>query len=374
MHAAAPLSKLCDSEIRNPETRQRRNKHMKKLDKKQIPQFAALCVLSAGLFGYLVIHLVAPGPVSAGTRPPAAPAAGRAPAGQLPVAGQPASAGASPAGSAAASPAGSAAASPAGSAAAPETADADAPPPTSAMHDPFTVGYVDPATLPGSSLAALKAPTLPPAGKQFAGTGKITPLPITFPGAPSLPGSLSSFPVTANGSAPSLPPAPAAPALPPAPAAPSWTVTGVLQGADGKIAILRSGEARRIVRSGDLVDSIYRVTGVTRTSVLLRHGATVYHLVLGGIKATPAAPGATLSVPSVVPAMPLAVPAAPLESVPSSLPEPKTASVNDSTAAHGEQPGQTEKPTSASPARVASAISLGLRLLDGSVLARIHKE
>jgi hypothetical protein len=329
---------------------------MKKLDKKQIPQFAALCVLSAGLFGYLVIHLVAPGPVSAGTRTPAAPAVGQSPTGQA---------------AATAVQAAGAGVTTAGSAAAPETADADAPPPTPAMHDPFAVGYVDPAALPGASLAALKSPTLPSAGKQVAGTGKIAPLPITFPGAPSLPGSLSSFPAPANGAAPSLPPAPAAPALPPAPAAPSWTVTGVLQGANGKVAILRSGDARRIVRSGDLVDSTYRVTGVTRTSVLLRHGATVYHLVLGGTKATPAAPGAALNAPSVVPAIPFAVPAAPPESAPPSLLVPKTASANDGTAAHGKQPGQL---TSASPAKVAAAISLGLRLLNGSVLAQLHKE
>ena len=47
---------------------------MKKLEKKQIPQFAALCILSAGVFGYFVIRIVTPSPAAAGTR---AAAAGR---------------------------------------------------------------------------------------------------------------------------------------------------------------------------------------------------------------------------------------------------------------------------------------------------------
>ena len=42
---------------------------MNKLDKKQIPQFAALCVLSAGVFGYFVMKIVTPSPAAAGTRP-----------------------------------------------------------------------------------------------------------------------------------------------------------------------------------------------------------------------------------------------------------------------------------------------------------------
>ena len=42
---------------------------MKKLDKKQLPQFAALCILSAGVFGYFVLRLVTPTPAAAGNRP-----------------------------------------------------------------------------------------------------------------------------------------------------------------------------------------------------------------------------------------------------------------------------------------------------------------
>ena len=332
--------------------------NMKQLDKKQMPQFAALCVLSAGVFGYLVVHLAAPGPASAGTRGPAAPA--------------PALSGAGPAAAGVAAP-------PAAGTA-PDAAVADAPPPTPAMHDPFAVGYVDPATvLPAAALAGMKAPALPklpPAGKQVA---SLAPLPVSpLPaGAASLTGTLGGFSAPP---APSLPAASTAPALPAAPSAPAWTVTGVLQGATGKVAILRDGDARRIVRSGDFVDSTYRVIGVSRTSVTLRHGKAVYQLVLGAEKAAPAKPGAVpaLSMPPV--------------------PAPRSAATLDTTIipvyrsprthlplAHLRQQGSEltltaqalsmPKPShGVSPAKVASAISLGLRLLDGSILAQKHKE
>jgi len=342
--------------------------NMKKLDKKQIPQFAALCILTAGVSGYLVVHLVAPGPASAGTRPaaPARPAAGPASA-----AGPSAKAG--------------------DAASAASTDIPDAPPPGPAMHDPFAVGYVDPATAaPAARLTPVKAPTLPklpPAGKQTASIGALSPLPVG-PGAPALPGSLIPFPVRPSGPLPSGPlpggpDAPAAPALPAAPAAPSWTVTGVLLGASGKVAILRSGEARRIVHAGDFVDGTYRVTDVTRTSVVLRHGAAVYQLMLGGAKAGPAKPAALPSVPA---------------SVPTPTPMPQSAAVIDGTLIpvyhsapiHAQQthwkrqepslglvaetPSVPKPAPIVSPAKVASAISLGLRLLDGSVLAQSRKE
>jgi len=329
---------------------------MKTLDKKQIPQFAVLCVVTAGVFGYLVVHLVAPGTASAGTRPAAAPAH---PA--LPV---------SAAGPASAAPG-----------AAASTDVPDAPPPGPTMHDPFAVGYVDPSTTTAAAaLTPVQAPALPklPApGKKTASQGA-APLPFG-PSVPALPGSLSPFPVRPSGPmasrVTSLPAAPVTPALPAAPAAPSWTVTGVLQGASGKVAILRSGEARRIVRAGDFVDGTYRVTGVTRDSVVLRHGTFVYQLPLGGAKAEPAA------FPAV--SAPVAAP----------LPVPRSAAVMDGTlipAYHaapvhtplaqlkhqGELALVAEAPSvpSAAPAKVAASISLGLRLLDGSVLAQSRKE
>ena len=343
---------------------------MKPLDKKQIPQFAALCVLSAGLAGYLVMHLVAPGPVSAGTRSPATAAGPAAPAPGTP----------------AAAPASGITAAPGAAA---ETADAgDAPPPSPAMHDPFAVGYVDPASLPAAALSSLSAPALPKlplAGnsaakaEKLAGLSTFGPMPVAAPSAPALPGSLSALPAAPLPSAgPSgLPPALAAPALP---AAPAWTVTGVLQGSGGKVAILRSGEARRIVRSGDFVDGTYRVTGVSRTSVTLRHGLAVYQLVLGAAAAAPSAAAA--------PAMP--APAAPPVVLPRSAAALTTTLPMyhlpraQARLAHLKRQGAPLALAAAAPlmpaehapapAKVAKSISLGLRLLDGSVLAQGHNE
>ncbi len=350
---------------------------MKTLDKKQIPQFAALCVVTAGVFGYLVVHLVAPGTASAGTRPaPPAP-----PALPVPAAG----------------PVSAAVPNTAGAAATVASTDIpDAPPPSPAMHDPFAVGYVDPAATTAAAVTPVKAPALPklPApGKKIAGIGALAPLPAA-PGAPALPVGLAPFPVRPGGSLPGgmigLPAKPIAPILPAAPAAPSWTVTGVLLGASGKVAILRSGDARRIVRAGDFVDGTYRVAGVTRTSVVLRHGAAVYQLMLGGAKADPV----TASPATAAPARPAAYPSAP-----ASVPMPQSAAVLDGTLTplrrpapahsplahlkHQEQVGLVaEAPPSVpaaasvpaadpvSPAKVAAAVSLEPRLLDGSVLAQ----
>ena len=311
-----------------------------KLDKKQLPQFIALGVLTVGVSGYTVFHFVSAGPVSAGTRPAAAPVSTR-------IAGAP---------GLAAKPGAPKlpAAAPAG------TADTgDAPPPSPAMHDPFAVGYVDPGTLPAAALAAAAPKPLP--GKQVAALPALTPLPIGLPAAPPLPGgSFSGVPMKSPG----LPMAPFAPALPAAPALPDppkWTVTGVLMGEGGEVAILRNGETRRIVRAGDFVDSVYKVTGVSRTAVQLRHGALVYRIVLGGVKPTPGA--APLSVPM---AAPPSVPA----SAPPKLQMPAmlgSAIIPVSPLALTAAPSLpiARKP---SPSKVARAISLGLRLLDGTVL------
>ncbi len=327
---------------------------MKKLEQKQIPQFAALCVLTAGVAGYGVMHLMTPGTASAGTRP-----------------ATPAVTNALPAKPGDAKPGGTklAEAKPGDPAAFPAegSGDGGAPPPSPAMRDPFVVGIADSSSLPVAlAPAAVKAPTLPglagklpPAGARVASLG---PLPVTLPDAPAgSPGGLSGFPShpsAAPGQPGSLPSAPAALALPPAqPAPPAWTVTGVLQGADGKVAILRSGEARRIVRSGDFVDSTYKVTGVSRTAVVLRHGALVYRLALGAAKLDAAKPGvlpAVLTQPGPAPVQP----ARPQPLSPPALSGPAL-SENLPVPAHPGKP---------SPVKVARAIRLGLRLLDGTVL------
>ena len=234
---------------------------MKKLDKKQLPQFVALCIVSAGVFGYFVVRMVTPSPAAAGTRP-------------QPVAVDKADL------IARTDPGVSNTASKSDAAAPAVPASNEAVPPTPGMRDPFVVGYVDPKTIPTTTAApvppAANASGLPQLGKPMAW---LPTAPFTVPGVSPLPPGFSGFPSPA---AKGL--VPVASALPPAPA---WTVTGVLQSDWEKVAILRNGEARRIVHTGDFVDSVYRVVNVTRTSVTLRHGTAFYQLTLGGVKAAP---------------------------------------------------------------------------------------
>lgn len=266
---------------------------MKKLDKKQIPQFAALCILSAGTFGFFVMRLVTPTPAAAGTRPhPVQEAAKPHPAD------------------------GVSAATKAGAAGTASPIDAaQVSPPTAGMRDPFVVGYVDPKMLPAGAPAAAPAPPAPapPAPAKGAHTQtasiEIGPASVSAPPVPSLPLGLKSFSSSAPAPAAGLPSGPSAPALPEAPAAPAWTVTGVLQNDTQHVAILRNGEARRIVRSGDFVDSQYRVVEVTRSSVTLRHGAVVYHLLLGGVPPAPvAAKGRTNPAKTSIPVPAMTIP------------------------------------------------------------------
>jgi len=250
---------------------------MQKLDKKQIPQFAALCVLSAGVFGYFIVKIVVPSPAAAGTRPRPAPVV----AAETPV-------GASPAKAATASTTTT------------DGTDTPAPAPTPGMRDPFAVGFVDPAltaaTTPAAPAAGLAAAPEPvkDSAPQVATIREVSPAPVSAPGLQALPPGLQALPPM--GGAPGTPDAPekAAPAgaLLPAPTpAPLWAVTGVLQSPGGSVAILRNGDARRIVRNGDSVDGLYRVVAVTRSAVMLRHGNTFYHLALGADKPGAGKPG-----------------------------------------------------------------------------------
>ena len=266
---------------------------MKKLDKKQIPQFAALCVLSAGVFGYFVVKIVTPSPAAAGNRPhPTAEAAPAAPA-PSPVAAKKADAGLE---------------------AAPAAGEDEAPAPTPGMRDPFVVGYVDPKTQPSPPAApALPAAAVKPtppaklgqAGMQVASIRETSPAAV---GVPAFPSDLKA-----------LAPLPAAPKLPVTPvktAAPAWTVTGVLQNETGQVAILRNGEARRIVRTGDFVSSAYRVVAVTRSAVVLRHGKTFFHLTLGDAKTAAPTP-AKAALPAV------SAPDPALKPIPKPIPAPQ---------------------------------------------------
>ena len=269
---------------------------MKKLDKKQVPQFVALCILSAGVFGYFVVKIVTPSPAAAGTRSQPSAAASPAPVTpQAPVKSQaPETPPTSP------DPAGTGktgAVPPA-----PGAAEADAPPPTPGMRDPFVIGYVDPGTqptppaapMPVKAAAPAKTAQVKAAAMQMASIHEVKPAAVL---APALPFGLKGF--SAPGGV-SDPPAYPKKAAPQAPAPPAWTVTGVLQGDGGQMAVLRSGEARRIVRTGDFVDSAYRVVAVTRGAVVLRHGTAFYHLTLGAAKPAGKTPNAPP--PGLVPA------------------------------------------------------------------------
>ena len=276
---------------------------MKKLDKKQIPQFVALCILSSGVFGYFVMRMVTPSPAAASTAVhPSSP---------VPVAA------AVPASSAKPSLAAASATNPAAAPVAVGTPPLTDPaqivtPPTPGMRDPFVIGYVDPKTAAATTPSA--APPLQHAPVQEARA--TVPGLSTFPApvAPGLP-TLTDLTVRPTQFAVSLP---SVPALPAAPAPPSWLVTGVLQTDTDKLAILRNGESRRIVRSGDFVDSIYRVADVTRSCVVLRHGTFTYRLLLGGDKpaAAPSLPPASFSAPPTFTAPPMFTPP------PASLPPP----------------------------------------------------
>ena len=273
---------------------------MNKLDKKQIPQFAALCVLSAGVFGYFVVKIVTPSPAAAGTRPHPATEAAQTATAAAPAPGK--AAGTGPATNPAVIP----------------TEDgAEVPAPTPGMRDPFMVGYVDPKTQPALPIPPVIAPakvaaTAKAAMPVKAGVFQVASIREVGPasaGMAALPFGLKGF--SPLGAGPSLPSTSKAAE---APKAPVWTVTGVLQSEAGQVAVLRNGEARRIVRTGDFVDSTYQVVAVTRGAVVLRHGKTFYHLALGAAKPTTPARA------------PFAIPAAALSHVPALSPASKSPS------------------------------------------------
>ena len=170
------------------------------------------------------------------------------------------------------------------------------------MRDPFVVGYVDPkAAVSVVSALPVKPKLTAPVLPQMARVTLPGLSPFPAPAAPELPSGLSGLTIRPTG--PTVSPIPA---LPAAPAPPAWQVTGVVQTDTDKLAILRDGDARRIVHSGDFVDSTYRVTSVTRGWVVLRHGAYTYRLPLGGKPgAAPALPAASFTAPPMFTAPPV---------------------------------------------------------------------
>ncbi len=243
---------------------------MKKLDKKQIPQFVALCVLSSGVFGYFVIRMVTPSEASAST----------AVRQSTPVAAGPTTKAVTPVPTTVNTAAGAPLI--VASAVTPTVAGDPAPAvlqPLAGMRDPFVVGYVEPKIAPPVAPVIAPPKLIASPNPQMARATLPGLSAFPAPPAPDLPNGLTGFSVRPTQMAPSLPRVLA----PPTPA-PAWTVTGVLQANAEKVAILRNGEARRIVRSGDFVDSTYQVADVTRSYVVLRHGSATYRLMLGGGK------------------------------------------------------------------------------------------
>jgi len=245
---------------------------MQKLDQKQKMQVAGLSVAAVGLFGYFTYQMLQVSPAAAKTQ--SASAAGQQTKSTL---------------TSTSSSTSTTAAKPATTLAKADLAATatDAPAPTLTMRDPFVPGIADPAALDAylkSNPAGAKPAEAPhnASGSWNKPSSFVAPLPrpddgMTLP--PARPAEFSATPL----------PSPA----PVAAESPSWTVTGVIQGDDGRIAIMRNGDARRMVHTGDMVDDTYRVVDVSQGKVKLAHGKQTYTIVLGAKPVVPAASPAT---------------------------------------------------------------------------------
>jgi Type II secretion system protein C len=236
---------------------------MKKLDKKQVPQFAALAAITAVGLGYTAYQLCS------GSNQPRAATAATAPAGATtasPV-GAPGSA-VTTAGGAARNPAGTRAAvtspvkelamlttlppsftaDPFRPALTPESGG-QAPPPRPAPPSQAQA----PSAPPAPESVDLNAPPLPPSGEW-------TPRAL----AADFPRTEETVPVPGASSAPARPAPAAAP-----PSRPAITLTGVIQG-DPSVAILRGAQdERQVVRVNDRVAGRYVVKSISPDGVLL---------------------------------------------------------------------------------------------------------
>jgi hypothetical protein len=129
-------------------------------------------------------------------------------------------------------------------------------------------------TSPALRLAALVAPVPPPRDDPFH--------PII---APRPTGTTTPQPPRSEKRA--REPEQAPPVLPPLPGSESAAgrsgtlqLTGIIVGTPST-AVLRLGEDHFVVREGDVLDTTLRVQKITKTSVTLRDGRTVYTLRLG---------------------------------------------------------------------------------------------
>jgi hypothetical protein len=198
-------------------------------DKKQLPQVIGLGVASAGLLGFFAFKMITPPPSQA-------------------AATQTSTVGGSGAAAANASASDS---------------DSDAPDvaaligaaaPTDDMRDPF------------ASLTALPAPT--PIGPAKPGSGGIS-------GLPGL-NQVTPLPIPGAAGGPTL-----------------WAVTGVVcsdKDPGESLAIFRSGDERRYVRLGSMVDDNTRLIGIDRGGVTVARGSDHIRLALGVAPTPPPQP------------------------------------------------------------------------------------
>lgn len=236
---------------------------MKPLAKNQVPQVVVLGLLCAAIFGYFIFKMVVPTPAAAGVR--------TAPAATVAKAATPASGNTGQALLGQATP-GQAIAAPSSVASAAQgaaTLPLVAPPPSPGMHDPFAPEITSQASTPQQA-PAVRTASMKTGGDSAFHAPSVQPLP---------PMGVQEVPSGVPGGSPSAAPAP--------PAAPSWTVTGVVASGAEHMAILRSGDARRFVRQGDVVDGDFRVASVNSNSVVLQHGQNRFTLMLGGVQPAP---------------------------------------------------------------------------------------
>jgi len=123
------------------------------------------------------------------------------------------------------------------------------------------------AIRPGAATPKLSLPSAPPARHRVA--AKRRPIPVSVYSRGPLPPLLPPLSGSVVVGEPAARPAP-----------PTLRLTGIVGGAE-KLAVLRRGEKRFMVRAGDTVEA-YRVTGVSNRSVTLQRGSQTRTLRLVG--------------------------------------------------------------------------------------------
>jgi hypothetical protein len=231
-----------------------------KLDPKQVPQVAALGVLSLGVLGFAGFSFLSSLAPAAATQPPA--------------------------GKAEAAPAAGADKAKAGSAA--QIAQAGTNGPALQLPAIFNPDPFHPAVTPKAPPGAAVKPAAPAHSEPKHGAQRSAAYP------PSLPA------VAAPGSRPSAAPspgAPAAPLLPPAPVRPTVSVSGIIDAQDGPdMALAEVDSVQRIIQVGDVLPNKYRVKRIQMDGVLLVNGKDRFFVALGS-KAQAANAGAPAAAP-----------------------------------------------------------------------------